>query len=341
MQTAIYYPHTTPVSSDILRTALLLWDEVEFIVPWEGFVPDHVDREVAEIVELIGRQAVPSEEAKRLAHERIEEFATQQLPDRFRYRIPDPGWNSPFVYARKLLPETWEMLHELQLTGGSDGRASPLRDETGLILMSILTDCCAGQQKARITDRADAYGKLSNLLLRDEKGSSHDQSLQHCVVPVTLGIINADKVPLSELIDFRKREAKAASDDLRRLRQRYRARLEAHIASLAATTSAGDARELQRMFQQEMRDDLADLKADLRLSRREMLTSKDTIFLAVVTLTAAIAAGKGLDVPIEQVTFGGSIPVLGGVFNAHSKYAQARRAIIARHPMAYMLELAA
>lgn len=120
MQTAIYYPHTRPAGSDILRTALLLWDEVEFIVPWEGFVPEGVDRDVAEVFDVIGRESVPTDEAKRLAHERIEEFATQRLPDFFRHRAPDPGWGSPYMFARKLLPETWEMLRELGLAGGSD-----------------------------------------------------------------------------------------------------------------------------------------------------------------------------------------------------------------------------
>lgn len=341
MQTAVYYPHTRPTNSEVLRTALLLWDNVEFIVPWKGFRPHHVDREVAEVFDVIGRESVPSEEAKLLAHERIEEFATQQLPDAFRYRAPDPGWDSPFMFARKLLPETWQMLHELNLVGTTDGRASPLRDDTGLALMSILTDCCAGERKARITDRADAYAKLASFLVRGDREAAADESPQQYVVPVTMGLIEAGAVPLSELIDFRRREARSGGDDLRRLRQRYRDRVERQIEALAAATAASDRRELQREFEIEMRDDLSDLKAELRLARSEAVTSKDVVFLGLATLAAGVAAAKGLHVPLELVTLAGSVPVLGGVINTHSKYAQAKRAIIARHPMAYMLELGA
>lgn len=340
MRSAIYYPHTTPVSSDILRTALLLWDELEFIVPWEGFVPDHSDRDVAEIVELIGRQSVPSHQAKRLAHERIEEFATQQLPASFRYGAgSETDLDAPYMFARKLLPETWEMLRELQLAGSTDGRANALRDNTGLVLMSILTDCCAGEGKARITDRSDAYANLSSFLVRDDAPSADDETLQQCVVPVTMGVINADRVPLRDLIAFRQREARSSGDDLRRMRQRYRTRIEHQIEALAATTLASDRRELQRAFEVDMRDDLADLKEELRLARTGAFTSKDLIFLAVTALTAGVAAAKGLHIPVEQVTAGGSLPILGGVLNSRSKYAEARRSIIAKHPMAYMLEL--
>ena len=340
MHTAIYYPHTRPDNGDVLRTALLLWDEIEFIVPWQGFRPDRVNRDVAEIFEVIGREAVPSEEAKRLAHVRIEEFATRQLPDTFRYRSPDPGWTSPYMYARKLLPETWEMLHELKLVGERDGRASALQDDTGLVLMSILTDCCAGEQKARITDRTEAYAKLSNFVVEDKDAAADDGSLHTCVVPVTMRIVEANAVPVRDLIEFRKREAKTRGDDLRRLRQRYRNRVEEQITALAGTSLLSDRQELQRQFEIDMRDDLSDLKGELRLSRREAMSSKDVLFMGLATLTVGMAAAKGLHLPIEGVTAATSIPVLGGLVHTQSRYAQARHAILAKHPMAYMLELA-
>lgn len=340
MRNAIYYPHTRPVSSKILRTALLLWDELEFIVPWEGFIPDHPDRDVAEIVELIGRQSVPSLEAKRLAHERIEEFATQQLPVSFYHRPRQrDSAGVPYMFVRKLLPETWDMLREVQLAGASDGRANVLNDDTGLVLMSILTDCCAGEEKARITDRTEAYANLSNLLVRKDIASSDDTTLQQCLVPITLKVIAAEDVPIRDLIKFRQREAKSSGSDLRRLRQRYRERIEQQIQALAATSRASDRRELQNEFEIEMRNDLTELKGELRIARTNAATSKDLMFLAATALTAGVAITKGLHVPIEQVTAVGSLPIIGGVVNSASKYVEARRSIIAKHPMAYMLEL--
>jgi hypothetical protein len=37
MNSAPYFPHTTIRSQSLLREALLLWDRVTTIVPWEGW----------------------------------------------------------------------------------------------------------------------------------------------------------------------------------------------------------------------------------------------------------------------------------------------------------------
>lgn len=337
MQNAIYYPHTRPLDADILRTAMLLWDEVEFIVPWPGYRPNISDPLIEQIVEVIGRESVPDEDAKKLAHSRIEDFATQQLPGEFRYSNNNESWDHHFMFARKLLPETWDMLRELNLVGPTDGRASSLSDKTGLALMSILTDCCAGERKARITDRADAYASLSRFIA-GPSSDIEDQSQQQYVVPVTARLVDTRNIPLQRLIDLRTREARSGGDDLRRLRQRYRARIEKHVELITSTSTASDKRELQREFELEMRDDLADLKSELGLARREALISKDSILLGIATVAAGAAATAGLHLPLEQVGLVGSLPVIGGIVNAHSKYSQAKRSIIARHPMAYMLE---
>ena len=54
MRSALYYPHTAPNSEDIVKTALLLWDRLEFIVPWEHFRPHYKNRQIARAMELIG-----------------------------------------------------------------------------------------------------------------------------------------------------------------------------------------------------------------------------------------------------------------------------------------------
>jgi hypothetical protein len=44
MRSAMYYPHITIQSENIIRTALLLWDQVHVIVPYSGFVPHYEKR---------------------------------------------------------------------------------------------------------------------------------------------------------------------------------------------------------------------------------------------------------------------------------------------------------
>jgi hypothetical protein len=47
MRSALYYPHTSVDDEGIAKTALLLWDRLEFIVPWRGFLPDYENPVVA------------------------------------------------------------------------------------------------------------------------------------------------------------------------------------------------------------------------------------------------------------------------------------------------------
>lgn len=122
------------------------------MVPWDGFRPDFHDRDHARAFELIGVPHVPSYEEKKQAHEIVEDFATRALPEAFSYISMDYRDDWP-VHPEKLLPETWHMLRATGLAGRQSPRSGiPVTEPTGLSLLSILADCCAGQSFARITD---------------------------------------------------------------------------------------------------------------------------------------------------------------------------------------------
>jgi len=70
MQSALYYPFTCPERESFLKTALFLWDNVDFIVPYEGFRPYVNTRDSEEALEIIGRNYVPTEEDKKSQEER-------------------------------------------------------------------------------------------------------------------------------------------------------------------------------------------------------------------------------------------------------------------------------
>ena len=55
MQSALYYPFTGPKGESFLKTALLLWDNVGFIVPDADFSPYGDTAETQEALEIIGR----------------------------------------------------------------------------------------------------------------------------------------------------------------------------------------------------------------------------------------------------------------------------------------------
>lgn len=338
MRAALYYPHVTPRSTHLLRTALLLWDELEFILPYRGFQPDHATRTIAEAVELIGSAHVPTNDEKRMAHQRMMDFATGELPDTFRKRAAAEENHHAYIFHGKLLPETWDMLQEVGLVGrpGSSGRA--LEDSLGLALMSILTECCAGMTKATMTDRRIAYDKLTSLLYADDllEANTIGRDVQETLVPITLEIVAAGSLPLAELIAFRKRESRGRSTDLAQLRRRYRTRLEEQARLLASATTQGDAEEMQRQFQIDMRIDLDALKGELQLAKSDVLTGKEVVLLASTVGASAVELASGSHL---LATVAAAAPVVLGAVNSRIKYLKERRAVIAKHPMAYMLEV--
>ncbi len=322
---------------------MLMWDNLEFIVPYERFRPHYTDREIAEAVDLIGIMREPTREEKTKAHEAIEEFATRSLPSSFYYQAQGPGtWLRYGMYPQKLLPETWDMLSRLGLIGArADGPDYPLEDTAGLAFMSILTDCCAGQTLARVTDRKRAYAALTNLLVDDSVGNTDRQDHLESVIPLTLSVVKTDEIPLNRLIALRKREMRSGGNELRDLRHRYVKRISEHIKLLEIQQTTGDVKELNRQFKDDMKEDLRILKQELGFAGRESLSSKEIVVTAVGAFSAAVLVKYGIPIDLAGVvTGGGTATTIGGLFATWNKYSATRRNIMRKYPMAYMFEAA-
>jgi hypothetical protein len=86
----------------MMKSALLLWDQVEFIVPWHNYQISYrefgYNAEDAKVLEhahhLLRSEHVPSDEEKRAAHDRVLDLATTpNLPNWFLKSEPgDPGF---------------------------------------------------------------------------------------------------------------------------------------------------------------------------------------------------------------------------------------------------------
>ena len=90
MQSALYYPFTGPERESFLKTALFLWDSVDFIVPYADFRPYGNTRDSDEALEIIGRNYVPTEEDKRNAHEELKDFCHGPLPSKLNFELERP-----------------------------------------------------------------------------------------------------------------------------------------------------------------------------------------------------------------------------------------------------------
>lgn len=107
MRSALYYPNTE-LDESLLKSSLLLWDEVHVIVPWPGFEPSYESRDARDAFSLIGKCRCPSDKEKARVHELVEDFVSRPLPKAFTYRSTASVIHG--VYPQKLLPDTWEVL---------------------------------------------------------------------------------------------------------------------------------------------------------------------------------------------------------------------------------------
>jgi hypothetical protein len=342
MRSALYYPHTELEDVDLLKTALLLWDRLEFMVPSRDYRPHYEDKLVAEAIELIGVNHCPTEDEKKQAHQHIEEFVSQPLPPPFFYFTKQSFRHDYEIYPQKLLYETFKILQEAQIAGDSLGNADyPVSDAAGLSIMSILADCCAGATRARVTDLNFAYATLTGLLGAGGGVVNQSGPMDEQLVPITLQAIDAGKIDLKSLIAFRKTEIKSSrGHDIRDLRHRYVDRLELCAKDLSKTEgSASDAVEIKRQFADDMRDDLAALREALRFKVKDAMFSKDMLF-PVITIGSVVASALGVAPSVAEVTtFVGGLGSIWGLLSTANTYQASRREVLRAHPMAYLHQL--
>lgn len=354
MFSAFYYPHTildtnTLAGERLLKRALLLWDELSFIVPDPDF-KGHYEGETAEALEIIGKNHYPSDEEKEEAHQRIEELVTRpNLPDVFYYKGSDPF----DVYPPKFLMRTWELLRNSKFAGSLRANEDyPLSQQAGLTILSILADACAGTTRARVTDRAQAYASLEGLLA--DKGVSRNRLFDRAIdlslramrrkeylVTLRLSLLDIDTVSLAQLINLRRREYAENGHTLRDLRHSYLNLIENQVKELIATRrNKSDLEELDRVFEQKCRDDVSRLAEALGSNKKTFAFTKEVLVTVISAVKTVATAHVSPVLALAGVlTKDDAAPTLGGVLSAGNDFLKSKADFLRQHPMALIYEL--
>lgn len=343
MRSGLYYPHTSIANENVMKTALLLWDHIEHIIPWNGFKHNYSNPDMEEAAEIIARPHLPSRKERERAHNQIEELATRGLPDAFYFQSWEMQGDYE-IYPQKFLPDTFDLLRQAQMAGPPRANANlPLSQLAGLSVMSILGDCCAGTTLARITDEGAAYATVASLLQgtsEDDLPPSQSQSTEQ-FISITTEIIDCGRIDLKRLIAFRKREAKSGGHGYRDLRHRYVDRMETFLKTLVNTKhTTSDYEEISRQLRTDMKDDILSLREGLEYARNDVLFSKDIIAGAVAGLGSIAASIFGGPHVVAGITTALGAPVMiGGLLGSRNKFLSTRKAVMQKHPMAYLYEL--
>jgi len=334
MYSALYYPNIQIEGTDLLKTALLLWDRLEFITPFPEWGQRADDRSHQEALELIARPHVPNQEEKHLAHQGILELATSQLPRDFLLEPSDPETRYR-IYPQKFLPESWDALRETKLAEPYRGLFDEwvMSSSLGLAMMSILAEACAGSELRTVTDELSSFKLLAKSITDLHGGAfgSVGDDVER-LVTISLRIVDPSRISLERLVDFRKREEAKAGASIRLLRHNYLKQIDLFVTRLASVTDRQASREeIERQFEQEMRDDLANLTEALKQKSTDVLLSKE--------VGVAVIAAAGMAVP--PLTVPAALLGVGALIRKARNYRAERKALLGKHAMAWLVEMGA
>jgi hypothetical protein len=98
MRSALYFPHTRVSDVGLIKTALLLWDNLEYIVPWRDFRVQYSNRRVAEakrqaFLDLCRTEKIP-------AHSTDFRATENYFPDHVVKRVFGPQYRGLSAYEK-------------------------------------------------------------------------------------------------------------------------------------------------------------------------------------------------------------------------------------------------
>jgi len=336
MRTALYYPYTRVRSKGLLKTALILWDRLEYISPSDDFVPEYGNRKLAEAAELVCKPYVPSDEDRRAAFEQIKSLNERQLPSWFYLdgESTDHLDLYPKVSGASFLSlKIRGLAREIPEALPNAGTVHRMRSSMGFAVMAILAECCAGSQKLTITDQSDSYAVLSRYITLSARGTYQTKfNGDAYLVTLPFKTLNGAAVKLRHLVNLRKREEKQGGHKLRDLRHRYFQSLEKHIEELKTVVKNSDRKEIERAFVDDIKDDLRILKDELQAENIDTLLSRD-VGIAMITAATAVASFASAHYPMVGVGAAGSVAALAKAWNG---IRGARSTLMRTHPAAYL-----
>lgn len=341
---ALYYPHSSITDERLIKNSLLLWDQVEYITPFDKRAHERFESKYFnEAIEIISNPHNPTVSEKETVHRRIVDQINDGLPDSFllRERQGYERQEMYSIYPGKLAEKTWRLLEERFYARAVDNELGyQLNYLLGLMLMSIIADVCAGETKRKITDRSDAYAFLQEFNIIEAGGNyvhGYDASMVTAeygkLVTLSLKVLDTDDIPIRDLVHMRMREEKGSSSDYRKFRRNYLSKLDEYVDRIVRPgVTESDIKEYERQFEVDMEDELKDLRSELRITTRKSLFSKDV-------LVGATAIPGALTKPIHGITdiaqIVGAIGV-GSLVKAGAEYMQARKKVLRGSSMSWL-----
>lgn len=334
MDTGLYFPHTMCRDKELLKSALFLFDEFEYIVPWEGFEKEYPseDPHVQETVELIGKPIIPSPVEQKAAHKEIAQVCMGKMASQLNFRPSGKREDGGYlIFPQKFDQATWDLLEEKKLIkqlGKEVDYDYFMTQILGQFMMAMLALACSGnkkQKKQLVTDNPNAFKALYLASADDIRTNlSKIQDAHHWLLNIRIKSFDFKKISFSRILSLRKKETPL----LHELRKNY---LENHQSCLSEIEEvSNNPREIDRCIRRytdQAEQNLKELKQALRLHSATTLLSK--------TIVSAVA-GIASETIVPSSGFLASSAVL---VSQLIEYKDKRRELLKNHKFAWFYEV--
>lgn len=343
---ALYYPTWGIPDPRFMFEALLYWDRLGCIVPFQGFKPG---ARWPEELRLVGERlhdefvsaVVPDERAKEAAHGRIQQVLDVGPPDWCRPESLDPGLATTFG-LEKVSHHTLRLLRErgwLAEAPGLDPAAyGTMSSAAACLVLGVLTDELTSESFPRLTNERGLFTKTCNALLcelQTTRGLPDDALSASRAAPIDdaedraivlakiarLGIRGNQKITakdLARLADLRAREEFNAQREL------FCKHVDRYVHDLRSADPP--TRQLVHDdWASQLAQDRSGLKRELRSAGLEAMIDKE----GILATGMGLAAGGGL------VAVAGPVGIAVGLITGGAGIArsvrQRRAAVFAEH----------
>ena len=356
MFNAVYYPHSTIRDELFLKNSLLLWDQLECIVPPFGFRSHRFgDSAADEAVELLVRNHTPTVEEKQRLHDGIKSMLASGVPAWLRFELSAADiaalsteqhsvGESYLIYPQKLSYETWELLRDAGLVIDTRRGDFGVSWSLGLLMMSLLADFRAGTQKQTITDRSTAYDYLSKCTaasmgaeLSPDSSVVRRSEIYSQLVPVAFRVFNTDDIPLRSLVEWRRREAEEGDEsELKLYRHNYISDLNQYMKQHVEPHGSDiDRVEMLKHYRSELGKSAGKLRRMLTGATRQALFSKEVVATMVVGTSLVLPQVA----PSLSVLHPAAVPVgFAAAYQVHRTLLDARRKAFENSPVAWLYQ---
>lgn len=324
---ALYFPYIAVPESAWTARALLYWDKLSSIIPWDHL--HHPDQLAPHMQQLLTEGLVEPIMPGRFVHE-IERF-DQCFIDLIEKRLARQGdvahrsrqfLQSTRIHAEKL-GQIPNYLVDMGLARRIDWAWYDVETPTANLFMSYLAVCLGSLREVDATPVTNSALIASTMLPppgRTERREVHAHKTRELVLkellPVPVG-----RVDLDQLVRFKRKHGHLLPD--------LRAKVEIHCTRVAALTSSEDRIEANEAFIRDARQQIAEIEAAMRPS------FGDVVFGSITPLFGAGLALHGAD-PGDSMTYTGAAASFAGA--AYMAIASIRnpRAAVSTRPLAYL-----